>query len=162
MSQQASTAAVSADDLDSLLGDGEHAPHTLLPTLHAIQDSLGHIPPDAVPRIAAAFNLSHADVQGVLSFYPHFRAGPPARHTLQLCQAEACLSMGAAALLAQAGRALGCGLHGRSADGACAIAPVYCLGQCATAPALLLDERLHARVSPARLAQLLAGIREAP
>ena len=129
----------------------------LLPMLHAIQDATGYIGADVVPDVAAAFNLSRAEVHGVITFYHHFRSEPPARHTLQLCQAEACRSMGAEQLLAHAEQLLGCRLHGRSADGRFALEAVYCLGQCATSPALMLDEQLHARVTPARLDRLLAA-----
>jgi formate dehydrogenase subunit gamma len=132
----------------------------LLPTLHAIQDALGFIPPDAVPEIALSFNLSRAEVHGVLTFYHHFRSTPPARHVVQLCRAEACQSMGADALLQHAEQALGCTLHGRSVDGRFAIEPVYCLGQCATAPAMMVDDTVHARVNPARFDRIIAYVKE--
>jgi formate dehydrogenase subunit gamma len=132
----------------------------LLPTLHAIQDTLGFIPPEAVPEIALSFNLSRAEVHGVLTFYHHFRSTPPARHVVQLCRAEACQSMGADALLQHAERALGCALHGHTADGRFAIEPVYCLGQCATAPAMMVDDAVHARVSPARFDRIIAHVKE--
>ena len=67
----------------------------LLPVLHAIQDKLGHVPPDAVPMIANALNLSRAEVHGVISFYHDFRTEPPGEHTVHLCRAEACQAMGA-------------------------------------------------------------------
>jgi formate dehydrogenase subunit gamma len=132
----------------------------LLPTLHAIQDALGFIPPDAVPEIALSFNLSRAEVHGVLTFYHHFRRTPPARHVVQLCRAEACQSMGADALLQHAEQALGCTLHGHTADGRFAIEPVYCLGQCATAPAMMVDDTVHARVNPARFDRIIAHVKE--
>ncbi|MES2739791.1 MAG: formate dehydrogenase subunit gamma [Pseudomonadota bacterium] len=132
----------------------------LLPALHAIQDALGFIPPECLADVALRFNLSRAEVHGVLTFYHHFRDTAPARHTLQLCRAEACQSMGGNALLARAEAALGCRLHQISADGRFALEPVYCLGLCATAPSLVLDGTLHARVTPARLERLLAGLKE--
>lgn len=132
----------------------------LLPTLHAIQDTLGFIPPESVPEIALSFNLSRAEVHGVLTFYHHFRSTPPARHTVQLCRAEACQSMGADALLQHAERALGCTLHGHSADGRFGLEPVYCLGQCATAPAMMVDDAVHARVSAARFDRIIALAKE--
>ncbi len=134
----------------------------LLPVLHALQERVGHVPPGAVPRIAQALNLSRAEVQGVLSFYTDFRSTPPARHVLRLCMAEACLSQGATALQEQASRRLGIGPQQRTPDGAVELEPVYCLGNCACAPALTLDGRLHGRVSAARLDTLLAELALAP
>lgn len=132
----------------------------LLPALHAIQDKIGFIPPDTVTTIAAAFNLSRAEVHGVISFYHHFRTTPPARHVIQICRAEACQSMGGDALLAHAEAVLGCSLHAATPDGNVALEPVYCLGLCATAPAVMVNEALHARVTPARFDSLMARVKE--
>jgi len=132
----------------------------LLPVLHAIQDALGFVPPETVPQIALSFNLSRAEVHGVLTFYHHFRSTPPARHVVQLCRAESCQSMGADALLSHAERALGCSLHGHSANGNFALEPVYCLGQCATSPAMMIDGAVHARVSPARFDRIISTLAE--
>lgn len=128
----------------------------LLPALHAIQDTLGYIPQADVEQIAKAFNLSRAEVHGVITFYHYFRTQAPARHTVQICRAEACQSMGGDALLAHAEQALGCKLHAHSADGAFALEPVYCLGQCATAPAMTVNDTLHARLTPARFDKVVA------
>ncbi len=65
-------------------------PGALLPILHALQDALGYVPPDSVPAIADALNLSRAEVHGVVSFYHHFRTVPPRGRVLQICRAEAC------------------------------------------------------------------------
>lgn len=128
----------------------------LLPVLHGLQDSVGFIPPDRVPAIAQHFNLSRAEVHGVITFYHYFRSEPPPRCVVQICRAEACQSMGGDALLAHAERTLGCGLHGHSADGAIGLEPVYCLGLCASSPALTINDTVSARVTPARFDALLA------
>jgi formate dehydrogenase subunit gamma len=52
------------------------------------------VPPAAIERIAAALNLSRAEVHGVITFYHDFRSAPPGRHVLKLCRAEACQAMG--------------------------------------------------------------------
>ena len=64
-------------------------PGALLPILHGIQDDLGYVPPDSVPMIARALNLTRADVHGVITFYHYFRETPPGKHTVYLCRAEA-------------------------------------------------------------------------
>jgi formate dehydrogenase subunit gamma len=131
----------------------QHAgrPGGLLPLLHAVQDGLGHVPPEALPRIAAAMHQSVAEVYGVVRFYHHFRQEAPGRHVLRVCMAEACQSMGAGALVEHARRSLGVDLHGTTSDGAVTLEPVYCLGNCACSPALLLDDaELVGRVDAAR------------
>lgn len=133
----------------------------LLPALHAIQDLIGFIPPETVASIATGFNLSRAEVHGVITFYHHFRSKAPARHVIQLCRAEACQSMGADALLAHAERTLGCTLHANTLDGDFTLEPAYCLGQCATSPAMMVDDAVYARVSVARFDSIIAKAREA-
>ncbi|MBN8482633.1 MAG: formate dehydrogenase subunit gamma [Xanthomonadales bacterium] len=136
-------------------------PGALLPILHAIQDGLGFVPPASVPLIAQALNISRADVHGVVTFYPHFRSTRAGRHVLRLCRAEACQAMGARALEARLRERLGIGLHETTADGAITLEPVYCLGNCACAPSLMVDGAVHARVGDAELDQLVAQCREA-
>lgn len=133
-------------------------PGALLPLLHDIQDALGFVPADAVPAIARALNLSRAEVHGVLSYYHHFRSEPAGRHVVQVCRAEACQACGAEALLAQAERLLGCKAGETRGDGAVTLEPVYCLGLCASSPALQIDGRLHARVTPERLQRLAESL----
>lgn len=130
----------------------------LLPLLHAVQEALGHVPAEAVPLIAQALNLSRAEVHGVITYYHFFRSTPSGRHVVQVCRAEACQSCGADELLAQAERILGCKLHETRADGAVTLEPVYCLGLCASSPAVQVDDRMHARMTPARLERLVAEL----
>jgi len=141
----------SAATVGAILAASATSQDQLLPVLHAIQDALGFVPPETVPQIALAFNLSRAEVHGVVTFYHHFRSTPPARHVVQLCRAESCQSMGADALYAHAEQALGGGF---------ALEPVYCLGQCATSPAMMVDGQLHARVNPARFDCIIANVKE--
>ena len=128
----------------------------LLPVLHAIQDRLSWVPPRAVPLIAFELNLSRAEVHGVLSFYHYFRQSKPGSHVLYLCRAEACQAAGAVALEAHAKRRLGVDFHGTTADGRFTLEPVYCLGNCACGPSLMIDRELHAGVTPARFDELVA------
>ncbi len=145
--------------LSALIERHRHQPGALLPLLHAVQEALGCVPDDAVPAIAHALNLSRAEVHGVVTYYHFFRRTPPGRHVVQICRAEACQACGAEALLAQAEQLLDCPRHATRADGAVTLEPVYCLGLCASSPALQIDDRLHARVSPQRLAQLVGELK---
>src|SRR4029077_18838451 len=131
-------------------------PGALLPILHGIQDALGYIPPAAVPVIALGLNLSRADVHGVISFYHYFRDTKPGRHTIHLCRAEACQSMNQKATEAHAKKALGVDYHGTTPTGAFRFEPVYCLGNCACSPAMMVDGELYGRVTPDRFDAILA------
>ena len=136
----------------------EHAsrPGALLPLLHAVQDRLGYVPQEAVPEIATALNLSRAEVHGVITFYHFFRTTAPGRHTLYICRAEACQAMGSRALEEYAREKLKVDFHETTADGRFSLEPVYCLGNCACSPAVMIDDKVHGRVSEDRLDELLA------
>lgn len=138
---------MSSDPIGDAIAAHGHLPGGLLQLLHGIADRLGHIPPDAIGRVAEALNLSRAEVHGVVSFYHDFRSAPPGRHVLKLCRAEACQSMGSEALAERLERRLGCGFKDTSADGSITLEPVYCLGNCAAAPALLIDGQLRGRLT---------------
>ena len=138
-------------------------PHTaerggLLPALHAVQGALGWVADGDVAVLAEAFNLSRAEVHGVVTYYHHFRRQPPGQRVIQLCRAEACLACGGDELAAAAERQLRCAPGQTRGDGAVTLEDVYCLGLCATAPALAIDGRLHGRVTPERLQALLSAL----
>lgn len=129
-------------------------PGGLLPLLHDIQDRWGYIPPESVETIARVFNRSRAEVHGVISFYHHFRSAPAGRHVVQLCRAEACRSCGSEKLAATAEKTLGCH-SGETSAGGVRLESVYCLGLCASSPAIAVDGQPHARMDAAQLQDLL-------
>lgn len=151
--------AVQAEVVDALVARLADTPGPLLPLLHAVQKELGFIPAGAVPRIAAALNLSRAEVHGVVSFYHYFRHDPPGRHVLRLCRAEACQAMGCELTEAHAKQQLGVDYGSTTADGQFTLEAAYCLGNCAAGPSLMIDDRLYGRVTPQRLDALLASHR---
>lgn len=131
-------------------------PGALLPILHEIQDELGYIPAEAVPVIAKDLNLTRAEVHGVVSFYHHFRSEAPGRHIMRVCQAESCQAMGSVALTASIKQQLGIDFHQTTKDKAFTLEPVYCLGNCALSPAMMVDGDLYGRVTVERFRQVVA------
>ncbi len=131
----------------------------LLPILHSIQDVLGYIPADSVSDIASALNLSRAEVHGVITYYHHFRMTMPGQHIVKICRAEACQSMGADALMAHAEKHLCCPAHHTTEDGVFSLEATYCLGLCASSPAISINDEVHARVSTSDFNALIAEAR---
>ncbi|MEQ1879872.1 MAG: formate dehydrogenase subunit gamma [Burkholderiales bacterium] len=131
----------------------------LLPILHGIQDALGFVPPEATADIAKALNLSRADVHGVVSFYHYFRTKPPGRHTVFVCRAESCQAMGADRLVEHAKAKLGVDFHQTTPDGKFTLEPIYCLGNCACSPAMMVDEEIYGRVSSERFDSVLQEVK---
>jgi formate dehydrogenase subunit gamma len=130
-------------------------PGPLLEILHDVQRSLGFVPAESVPLIAAELNLSRADVHGVVSFYYYFRSAPPGRRIVRLCRAEACQAMNGRALEAHVLQRLGIGFGETTPDRGITLEAVYCLGLCACAPAVMIDGEVHGRVTPQRLDELV-------
>jgi formate dehydrogenase subunit gamma len=126
----------------------QRLPGALLPILHALQEEFGYIDKAAIPLVAEALNLSHAEVHGVISFYHDFRHAPAGRHILRLCRAEACQSMGCENTIRHVEHRLGAKLGQTTNDQGFTLEPVYCLGNCALSPAVMLDGKLYGRVSP--------------
>jgi formate dehydrogenase subunit gamma len=138
-----------------VVAEHQGRPGPLLEVLHAIQGALGYVPSGAVPLVAEGLNLSRAEVHGVVTFYHFFRAHRPGRHTVSLCQAESCQSMGAEALARHARERLGVDFHETTQDGAFTLEPIYCLGNCACSPAAMIDGRLYGRVTAERFDELI-------
>ena len=129
---------------------------SLLAILHAIQDDVGYVPEAVVAPLAKATNLSRAEVHGVITYYHHFRTQPAAAVTVELCRAEACRSMGTEALAKHIEARTGCRFDGGHGDVA-ALESVYCLGQCALSPAMMINGVLHAKVTPQKFDTLFAA-----
>ena len=144
---------------DAIAKELAEMPGGLLPMLHKLQDTLGYVPQESVPVLAKALNLSRAEVHGVITFYHHFRSRPGGKRTLYVCRSEACQSVGGAELEAHAKQVLGVDWHGTTGDKEITLEPIYCLGNCACAPAVMLDEQVLGNVTPAKLDKLIDNTR---
>ena len=144
------------DQIEQIIGRFRGQPGPLLIVLHAIQEEFGYIPEEAEPVVAEGLNLSRAEVHGVVTFYHFFRHHPPGRHVVQICQAESCKSMNSDKLTEHARRALGIEMNQTTADGQFTLEPVYCLGNCACSPAMMVDGQIYGRLTNARFDAVLA------
>ncbi|WP_432886839.1 NAD(P)H-dependent oxidoreductase subunit E [Kribbella sp. CA-245084] len=132
---------------------------SLIPILHAVQEELGYVAQDDVAVIADVLNLAVAEVHGVVTFYKDFRRTAAGRTTVAICQAEACRAVGAVPLAEHAKRAVGCEFGETTYDGRVTLDEVFCFGNCALGPTVQVGEKLHGRVTPARLDALLGETR---
>ncbi len=130
----------------------------LLPILHAIQEEVGYVPNDALPLIAKKLNLSRAEVHGVVSFYHDFKDTPRGDNVIQICRAEACQAMGSREIEKHAKASLGLDYGETSKDGSITLEQVYCLGNCACSPSVSVNNKVHARVTPASFDKLVSEI----
>lgn len=133
--------------LEAIIAELKQKPGALLPVLHRVQTQLGYISPTAQALIAKGLNLSTAEIHGVVSFYEDFKTEPGAKHTLQICRAEACQSVGGRQLEQHLKNQLGIEYHQATKDNQLQLEPVYCLGNCACAPSIKFDQKIHGRVT---------------
>ncbi len=132
----------------------------LLSLLHAVAEKFGYIPEEYIPAIAGELNLSQAEVYGFITFYKDFRLTPPAKHTIRVCQAESCLAMGGAELAGYVKTRLGI-KPGRKAPGKrFSLETVYCFGNCACSPSVMVDGKLYGKVDLEKLKNILDRIKD--
>lgn len=141
-----------------IIADLKDLPGAMLPILHRLQHRFGYIDGAADGLIAQALRMTVAEVHGVVSFYPDFRRTAPGRHRVKLCRAEACQAMGCRDLERHAQVTLGIAYHETTRDRRVTLEPVYCLGNCALAPAVMIDDTLYGRVDQTMFDGLLQGL----
>ena len=134
-------------------------PELLVQILRIIVSRFGWIPPETIRQLAEEVNLSRADVHGVVEYYHDFRTKEPGKHIVKICQAEACQAMGSRELTDHAEKTLAMSLHDTEND--ITLEPVYCLGNCACSPAVMIDGKTFGRVDEGRFDSLLESMRGA-
>ena len=158
MNSRNGEAAFDARVIENIVARLADQPGALMPVLHAVNERVGYIPAEAVPVIAHALNLSRAEVHGVISFYHDFRTQRPGRKIIRVCRAESCQAMGAVALANHIQARLGINFGQTSGNGDFTLEPVYCLGNCACSPALVIGDDLYGRVNPDRFDEILSTV----
>lgn len=129
----------------------------LISGLRAVQARIGHLPEGVEKAAAEVFNLSRAEVKGVISFYSDFHRSPKGRSIIRLCAAEACQAQGGRAFsdAVEAHFALKTGMTSDAGD--LTIEHVYCLGLCSAGPAAIVDDRLIARATITKVEAAIAA-----
>ena len=129
-------------------------PKMLVQILQAFVVKFSYISESAIRLIAKEINLSRAEIHGTVSFYHDFRTTEAGEKIIKICQAEACQAMGSRQLTAHAEEALGIKLHETSENNAYTLEPIYCLGNCACSPAIMIDEKVYGKVDTKKFNQI--------
>jgi NADH-quinone oxidoreductase subunit E len=127
----------------------------LLPALHVVQDTLGHVSPRAMLEIAEVLEIPPSQVLDTLSFYTHFWDHPKGRKVIVACRSLSCQLMGAEQVLGALKSELGVGEHGTTKDGQYSLLTEECLAACDFAPCILIGEKLHKGVKPEDVPRVL-------
>ena len=126
----------------------------VLRALREIVLEYGHVSRGQEHVVAEVFNLSRAEVRGIVSFYHDLKTTPQPPLEVRVCQAEACQAVGGRALTKRVEGVLGLGLGEANEDAA--LSAVYCLGLCAQGPAMQVNGRAVVRADERDLAKEFA------
>lgn len=128
----------------------------LLPALHIVQETYGHVGPRAMRDVAQLLGLSPAEVMDTASFYTHYWTEPKGRKLIVACRGLSCDLMGVQEVNRAVCDHLGIKEHGTTPDGEYSFVTEECLGVCEFAPCLLINEKLHKNVKPEDVPRILA------
>jgi len=128
----------------------------LISALHEVQRVHGFLPKETEAEAARAFNLTRAEVKGVISFYHDFKREPRGKTVVRVCAAEACQAAGGRDFIAAVEKKFGLKLGDTSASKDLTLEPVYCLGLCSTAPAAMVDDRLVGMADAGKIEKAVA------
>ncbi len=130
-------------------------PADLVPVLQRIQQTDGYLSSDAIRRISRWLKVSENEIYGVATFYAQFRFSPPGKHHIKACLGTACHVQGGEQMLDVLERRLEIKPGETTADGEYDLARVACLGCCALAPVVTIDDKTYAQMSVLKLQRLL-------
>jgi NADH-quinone oxidoreductase E subunit len=127
----------------------------LIPILQNIQEKLGYISEEAIGHIARFLKISDNQIFGVASFYSQFRFSPPGRNSIKVCLGTACHVRGGQILCKALERELGISPGQTTEDKRFDLQRVACLGCCALAPVMQINNDIYSRMTVIRLKQIL-------
>ncbi len=146
--------------LDDVLKQYAHVPGSLIPVLQIAQAIFGYLPEEALKKIAAALGKSYSEVAGVVGFYSFFSTVPRGKHLVRVCLGTACYVRGGKQVLAALKDVLRIEVGETTSDRLFSLDVGRCFGACGLSPVLMIDDDVHQRVRPSRLAKILDGYRE--
>lgn len=144
--------------LRSRLSEGSHSRSALIPLLQKVQNILGYLPVEAMDLVAGHINITAGEVYGVASFYNQFRFNPPGKHQIKVCMGTACHVRGGDIILENFERKLEIKEGLTTEDREFSLERVACVGCCALAPVALVNDKVHAYMSPSKIEGLFTQI----
>lgn len=134
----------------------ENSNSHLISVLHKVQDHFGYLAKEHMDAVSVLMQIPSAKVTGVASFYHFFNFTPRGKHRISLCMGTACFVKGAGLVLNKLKDLLGIDVGQTTPDALFSIDVARCVGACALAPVMLVDEKVYASVKPEQIAKILA------
>ncbi len=153
---------VTTDNIDAILAQYSHAGRdALISILQKVQEAEGYLSRAAVHRISKGLHLPASKIYGVATFYNQFRFQPNGRYHIQVCRGTACHVKGSLNILEAIQRELGIAPDETTRDGLFSLEVVACIGACGLAPAICVNDKVHAKVTTKTIRKILKTYREA-
>jgi NADH-quinone oxidoreductase E subunit len=141
--------------LENILSKYEGESADLIPVLQDIQDGYNYLPKDELKVVAARLNVPLTQIYSVATFYTMFSLVPKGDHQLKVCLGTTCHLRGGQRLVDSLSSRLGCEVGYTTKDGSFSLETVGCLGSCAQAPVMMIDEKYYARVTVDKVPKIL-------
>jgi NADH:ubiquinone oxidoreductase subunit E len=142
--------------LDDVIEKYKDKPGALIPVLQLAQGIFGYLPEVALKRIARGMNKPYSEVAGVVGFYSFFSTVPRGRNLIRVCLGTACYVRGGMQVLEALKKQLGIDVGETTEDQEFSLEVARCFGACGLAPVITINDNVHHRVKPARIADVLA------
>jgi NADH-quinone oxidoreductase subunit E len=139
----------------SVLDEFRGRPDDLIPILQRVQEVEGYLSPEAIHRISRKLKISENEIHGVATFYAQFRFHPPGEHHIHACMGTACHVRGGQQLLNTLEHRLGIKDGETTPDKKYDLNPVACLGCCALAPVVMIDDKVYSQMSVLKLRETM-------
>lgn len=146
--------------LAQAIAEYRNKPGALIPVLQIAQGIFGYLPDKVLRYIASALGKTRSEVAGVVGFYAFFSTQPRGKHLVRVCLGTACYVRGGKQVLEAIKKHLGIDVGETTPDRMFTLEVARCFGACGLAPAVNIDDEIHQRVKPARVAELLNKYRE--
>ncbi len=130
----------------------------LIPILQSIQETYGYLPSAAISSVAGKLQISEDVIFGVATFYTHFKFTKPGKHIIKTCMGTACFVKGADNLQEILRDRLRIEPGETTSDGNISLERVACLGCCALAPTIVVDQEVYGKMTSNMLTKLLDEI----
>ena len=141
--------------VEKLIAEYEDNREAVIALLQDVQKQYGYLPRAVLNLISERLGLPHTQLFGLATFYRAFSLKPRGRHLINVCTGTTCHVKGAPLLLEALERELGCRCGETTSDGRFSIETVNCVGACALAPIVVIDEEAHGRLSQTKLRKVL-------
>jgi NADH-quinone oxidoreductase subunit E len=144
------------EQIETILPKELAGKEALIPLLQQVQGSLGYVPEEAVHLISEKTGVPASEVFGVLTFYAQFRLVPQGRNVIRVCRGTACHVRGGSAVRRALEKTLGIKPGETTADMEYSLETVACIGACALAPTMTINEQVYGQMSTRKLEGMFA------